>query len=323
MYTIYFDSIQEGAWFQNLHRDLRESELAPFPSPKELVNYHPELQNALSLDRPDIILCDDGVPILVVERTIEVPSGHNVGQRFARLVAAARHRIPVVYFGPYKAYKHGGATQGPRYMNLRLIYALDNMRDIYQTPVTTINWIVDDDCEIIRDESKDTRMKEYLSLFLELYKTGSFEALRRQIIASEFEKEQHKERGEFIDADVRNPEQYEGPPNSVAILNYRDMLATHPALADCELIDRESVLYNVGMRYVRSDPYTGMSLLYTYLYCGGLEDKQRNMVLNFSNLPKELWDAVAAKDTRKDVRLYKMVADCIIFPDGAADTSGF
>jgi len=323
MYTIYFDSIQEGQWFQKLHDDLRDSELAPFPSAKQLIKYHPKLRNALALDRPDIILCDGGLPILVVERTVEVPSGHNVGQRFARLVAAAQHRIPVVYFGPYKAYKHGGATQGPRYMNLRLFYALNNMRDIYQSPVTTINWIVDDDCEIIRDASKDVRMKEYLSLFFRLYKGGSFETLRREIINSDFEQQQHDERETFVRADIRNPRQYDGPPNSVAILNHEDALATYPALDNCNLLERESVVYNVGMRYVRSDPFTGMSLLYIYLYCGGLEDKQRNLVLHFANLPKELWDAVANNDRRKDVRLYKMVADCIVFPDGAVDKFSF
>jgi hypothetical protein len=83
MYTIFFDSFQEGTWFQGLHPDLANSKLLPFPNNGELQNHHRDLQNALSFDRPDIILCRDSVPILVVERTIEVPSGHNVGQRFA------------------------------------------------------------------------------------------------------------------------------------------------------------------------------------------------------------------------------------------------
>ena len=166
-------------------------------------------------------------------------------------------------------------------------------------------------------------MKQYLNLFFELYKGGPFETLRQEIISSDFERDQHQERQDFIESDVRNPEQYDGPPNSVAILSYGDTLASYPALGNCELLERESLLYNVGMRYVRSDPYTGMSLLYLYLYCGSLEDKQRNMILNFANLPKELWDDVARKNTRKDVRLYKMVADCIVFPDGAVDKSSF
>ena len=55
------------------------------------------MQDVLSYDRPDIILVDGDTPILVVEETVEVPSGHNVGQRFARIAAAAQgwRSIPV------------------------------------------------------------------------------------------------------------------------------------------------------------------------------------------------------------------------------------
>src|SRR2546423_1692293 len=101
---IYYDSIQEGDWFRGLHPTLKSAALLPFPN----VRLQPvALKQVLSLDRPDIVLVDQEKPILVLERTREVPSGHNVGQRFARLVAAAQMRVPSVYLGPYAAYKHG------------------------------------------------------------------------------------------------------------------------------------------------------------------------------------------------------------------------
>ena len=321
MYTIYFDSIQEGVWFQELHPLLKDADLQPFPNAAELLTKHELLQEALSFDRPDIILCDGGVPILVVERTIEVPSGHNVGQRFARLVAAARQRIPVVYFGPYAAYKHGGATQGPRYMNLRLFYALESMGDTYETPISIINWIVDKDYEIIRDARKDQRMIAYLNLFFDLYQSVDFEKLRQKILVSKFEQEQHKEREHFITGEVKKPEQYDGPPNSIDIHTSPELNAAYPSLSRIKLPNPQSVVYNVGMKYVRSDPYTGMGLLYTYLYCGSLENKTRNLVLYFPNISLEMWKEVSSNTRRKDVRLYKMVSDAIIFSDGTLKQS--
>ena len=53
--------------------------------------------------------------------------------------------MPVVYFGPYVARKHGGVTEGPRYMNLRLFYALDVLARINSTAVTTIDLAIDED----------------------------------------------------------------------------------------------------------------------------------------------------------------------------------
>ena len=122
MFIIYCDSIQEGKWFQDLDFHFRDSKLEIMLS--STVTNTQGLEDFLLYDRPDIILKKNDTVILVLERTIEVPSGHNVGQRFGRLVSAAKKNVPVVYFGPYMAYKHGGNTAGPRYMNLRLFYSL-------------------------------------------------------------------------------------------------------------------------------------------------------------------------------------------------------
>jgi len=309
----------EGDWFKNLHPCLEKADLQPFPNSAALRSKHSSLQAALSFDRPDIILCDNEVPILVVERTIEVPSGHNVGQRFARLVAAAREKIPVVYFGPYAAYKHGGKTQGPRYMNLRLFYALEKMGNVYDTPISIINWIVDQDYEIIRDSRKDSRMVDYLDLFFKQYRPNNIAHLRKEILCSQFEKEQQSERKTFIKKEVKKPEQYDDPPSSVVILPGSALTARYPTLSNIYLPKLESVVYDVGMTYVRSDPYTGMGLLYTYLYCGSLESKTKNLVLSFPNISIDMWKKVSSNNRRKDVRLYKMVSDAIIFSDGAME----
>ena len=40
--------------------------------------------------------------LLVVKKTREVPTGHNVGQRMARLIRAVELGIPTIYFCPFK-----------------------------------------------------------------------------------------------------------------------------------------------------------------------------------------------------------------------------
>ena len=178
---IYYDAYQEGKWFQGLHEDLRDCELKPFPTGGD---GPPLLVKALSIDRPDIILMDGEKPVLMVERTEEVPSGHNVGQRYGRLAAAAQMRLPSVYFFPYAAYKHGGKTQGPRYANLRLFCALQRMATVEKTAITTINWPVDKDYEVIKSPVKDSRIKKYLELFLDLYQPSCFWAAMKASPAS-------------------------------------------------------------------------------------------------------------------------------------------
>lgn len=307
---IYYDSLQEGRWFRTLSPILNNSTLAPFPAKK---NTDHLLGRVLNYDRPDIVLVDNSQPILVVERTIEVPSGHNVGQRFARLVAAAQMHIPVVYFGPFAAYKHGGVTQGPRYMNLRFFYAVSQLSHVEGSAVTLINWPVDGKYEVIKDSTKDMRMREYLQLFFDSYKPGRLEQTSLAIMSSRFEAKQEDERKDFIEREVTNPEQYELPPESVKIGPPGLILeggSLPPSLGN------EIVLYNVGMTYIRSDPYCGMAMLYAYLYCGGLANRTRKLVLRFPNISMAKWHKSASAKDGKSVRLYRLVSDGILFSDG-------
>lgn len=310
---VYYDSFQEGMWFKGLHYRLHGAILCPFPSGNSGPEY---LKRALLYDRPDIIVVDNDQPILVLERTVEVPSGHNVGQRFARLVAAAEMCVPIVYFGPYAAYKHGGVTQGPRYMNLRLFYALKKLGEIEHTAVTTINWPVDQNYEIIQTPAvRDERMKAYMGLFFKLYDAYGVPAMAEYIMNSAFQGEQEAEQSSFISESVVRPEQYDSPPESVKILPWQSipiLAAEHPR----NLRSPETVFYRIGMTYIRSDPYTGMAMLYLYLYCGGLENRTRDLVLHFPYITKEQWHTAASHGDRKDIRLFRFAADGILFSDG-------
>jgi len=307
-FQVFCDSIQEGLWFKGLHPDFAEAELMTIPNTqREQARYG--IDRVLQYDRPDIVLKDYDKVIFVLERTKEVPSGHNVGQRFGRLVAAAKERIPVVYFGPYMAYKHGGATAGPRYMNLRLFYSLKNVSQYYNTAVTTINWPVDEHCEVLMTADKDRRLKEYMDLFLQYYHSDGLNGLTEYIRGSAFQHEQYEEQVRFAQSQVQNPEQYDDPPDSVEIIDRRQFERRYCRIPGIPHYIRWVEIYHVGMTYIRSDPYSGMAALYHYLY--GRNDLIQ--VLHFPHIDYEKWQHLGR--TTKTYRMYKEFSGAILFAD--------
>jgi hypothetical protein len=309
--TILYDEPHEAAWFRSLHPNLSGAKEEAIT----VAQRWPSVQNVLGYDRPDIVLLDGDTPILVIEETVEVPSGHNVGQRFARIAAAAECGVPCLYFGPYVARKHGGNTAGPRYMNVRLFHAIDAMVRTTKTAITTINWPVDEHCEVRRDRDKDRDVLEYVATFFKVYRAGGLAGINQALLASEVHVRMVKERNAFVSKSIRNPVQYDEPPLSVEVLSRIEFKRRHGRAIDHLPGDAsEIVLYNVGMTNIRSDPYTGMAMLYKYLYIA--ECPSRSLVLWFPNITTATWQAAAQGSKRKDIRLFRIVADAILFSDG-------
>lgn len=310
-FRILFDEPHEAIWFKALHPDFSSAKEFSITSAKSW----PSVSRVLAYDRPDIILMDGDVPILVVEETVEVPSGHNVGQRFARIAAAAEAGVPCLYFGPYVARKHGGETEGPRYMNLRLFGALDAMERVTGSAVTTVNWPVDAKCEVRRDKEKDSDVKEYVAAFLNsYYRHKDLRKVNQEILKSPFHSRMVSERDQFISEKVRRADQYDLPPTSVEIILKQELISRAKLNGNEKSIKGEIVLYNIGMNNIRSDPYTGMAILYRYLYV--MEYSNRSLILWFPNISKSTWVSTAISASRKDIRLYKIAADGILFADG-------
>jgi len=308
LYEIFCDSLQEGLWFKKLNNSFSEARLVVIPnSQKGQQKYG--IDKVLQYDRPDIVLKDNDDVIFVLERTVEVPSGHNVGQRFGRLVAAAKERIPVVYFGPYMAYKHGGATAGPRYMNLRLFYSLKKVSEYYNTAITTINWPVDKRCEVLKTSQKDARVVEYINLYMSYYNMHGFCGLTEYLKNSRFQEEQYIEQLSFAENDIQNPEQYNIPPESVEIISVSKFEQSYCPIPVIPLQINQIELYHIGMTYIRSDPYAGMAALYHYLYGG----KNVAQILHFPNIQYEEW--VNLRRSTKTYRMFKEFSFAILFAD--------
>jgi len=309
--TILYDEPHEAAWFRALHPDLRNADEEAITAAKGW----PSVQRVLAYDRPDIILLHGKTPILVIEETVEVPSGHNVGQRFARIAAAAECGVPCLYFGPYVAQKHGGETAGPRYMNVRLFRAIDAMVRTTKTAITTINWPVDKHYEVRRDREKDQDVREYMETFFKAYRASGLPGANAVLLTSAVHKRMISERETFVSKSIRSPEQYDGPPPSVELLSVRDFSKRFGiAVENLPPKAKEIVLYKVGMNYIRSDPYTGMAMLYKYLYI--VEHPLRSLVLWFPNITAAMWRAAAMRGSRKDIKLFRIASDAILFSDG-------
>ena len=121
------------------------------------------------------------------------------------------------------------------------------------------------------------------------------------------------ERNAFARTSIRNPDQYDRPPPSVKILTIPGFEQRHGQSGRTLQGVNELVTYEIGMTYIRSDPYTGMAMLYRYLYV--LENPGRALVLWFPNITEAMWREAAASGTRKDVRLFRIAADAILFAD--------
>ena len=87
IFDIYFDSQTEAIWFSSLHPAF-DIDKNRYHMIEKRGNNIPLVTKITEYDKPDIIVIKDNKPLLVIEITQEVPTGHNVGQRFARLVRA-------------------------------------------------------------------------------------------------------------------------------------------------------------------------------------------------------------------------------------------
>lgn len=310
--TIYADSFVEGEWFSGLSPRLdsaRHRKLGPRgqnPPPVDaLVEY----------DRPDIVLSDDGEPVLVLEKTGEVPTGHNVGQRMARLVRAVEREIPVIKFFPFDARKHGDHSSVCN-LNIRLIRAFEEMTEIHDTPTLAVNWPADEHGELVDDGSENERISDLVHAFVETGFDPRCPAFRAQLDRME----------EAYQRRLEEYRQYGDPPPSVRILETGEVLAEMGEQLTDEVSAalrrrEETVVYKIGMspeNCRREDPYTGTQFIYDYIWCRDgpePEDKRRNLILHLPKIPRRRWREANPNDpSRKSCNWY-LTANALVYRD--------
>ena len=310
---LYSDDAQEALWFKGLDNRLLNVDHQIMSG--SLPDY---IENLLTYDRPDIIMAVDKEPVLVVEKSSEVPSGHNMGQRFGRMVRAAEQGVPSIMFFPYLAMKHG-THAGLCYANARYFKAMWEVSRIHDTPFLGINWPCDDDGELINDGSEDELLSRFVTAFIDNgYKEDGLEVV----------KEVKKEIQWGYDRSVDVHSKYESLPRSVKIQNTEETVEEwqeergNVELPDTFFDREETLIYRVGMspeNCRREDPYAGMQFVYDYGWCREGPDRSekfRNLVIDVPKVTRETWVNKNPNDASRKSSQWYATAEAFALKDG-------
>jgi len=314
--VIWGDNVVEALWFRDLDGRLAACDIrilgARGTNP-------PAIDDLLRYDRPDVILANGDQPVLVLEKTREVPTGHNVGQRVARLVRAVEDRIPTIKFFPFDARKHG-LYSGMCYLNIRLLAAFMRMTEIHDVPMLAMDWPIDSHGELIIDGSENKELSGLVGTFLDSGMKRWWPGARRVLT------EMDSEYGRRLLLRLM----YGQPPASARIVETDVYLTTvsarlgadAPAIA--ALLNRaETLVYRIAMtpeKARREDPYTGTQFIYDYNECrsgAAVDEKTRNLVLDFPNITKTQWAILNPNDPRRKSSNWYVTANALVFADGA------
>ncbi len=312
-YRIYCDNRGEGLWFKGLSNRVKEATLH-FIGGRGL--NPPPIDDLIRYDRPDIILLADDKPVMVVEKTREVPTGHNVGQRIARLVRAVESGVLTIKFFPFDARKHGSYTAVCN-LNIRLLEAFAAMTRIHGVPILAVNWPVDKHGELVDGGTENDRVKAVVCDYLETdHNSRCGEILAQQRIMADEYKARLARRGA-----------YARPPGSVVTVPSKSLDAHIDGTSKKEIRTRFmarpiTLLYQIGMTLEnckRQDPYTGMQFIYDYLLCrdgANPGDKHTNLVLHFPHLTRKEWYKNNPNDPSTKSCNWYITANGFLFKDG-------
>lgn len=313
--TVWADNHVEADWFQSLNRSFAEANVRILGGRG---TNGPLIDGLLQYDRPDIILEWDGQARLVVEKTREVPTGHNVGQRMARLVRAVEERVPAIKFFPFDAMKHGDYAN-ICHLNARLLAAFRQMSAIHDVPMIAVNWPSDRSGELVIDGSEDRQMQNLVGSFVDGGMERWWPEARTAMKLMD---------REYATRVTVNPK-YAELPNSARIMETHDLIVdverttrlNGDALRDLLRLD-QSVVYTIGMNPAkarRQDPYTGTQFVYDYAECRTgpmVAEKHRNLVLVFPKIRLADWLRMNPNDPARKSSNWYLTANALVFSDG-------
>jgi len=314
VYRIFCDNLIEANWFTELSSELSKAEI----NKMQARGANPRAIDALiEYDRPDIILLQADRPVLVLEKSREVPTGHNVGQRFARLVRAAELGVPTIKFFPFDAMKHGKYANVCN-LNIRLLKAFEEMLRIHKTPILAINWPCDKHHELIDDGSENTRVSAIVTDYLSSGCNPNCREILAQLRAMRNE----------LSSRLSRRKLYGDPPGSVELLDTSALLkrlnkVITPDTQKALMGRPRSVLYTIKMTPAncrREDPYTGTQFIYDYHWCRSgprVEDKSMNLILHFPRITREVWHKNNPNDTSRKSCNWYLTANALVFSDSA------
>ncbi len=307
-YQLFYDSLHEAEWLAAHSAALASADLIKIDA--RGLN-EPAIDSLVQYDRPDVIVTINGKPVLTVEKTREVPTGHNVGQRMARLVRSAELGVPVIYKAPFDAMKHGDYA-GICNLNIRLLEAFRVMKRFHGVPVVALNTTIDKNHEIL-DIGNDEEMEAILSGYLPNLNLAAFERAERYMLT------EYARRLKVRPA-------YGRPPPSVKIISTKSFISSHPSISTSlhrRMSERaETVVYQMRMTSAncrREDPYTGTAFVYDYMLCrtgARVTDKSRNLILSIPDVSTKRWIEANPNDPGRKSSNWYLTATALSLSDG-------
>ncbi|MEG0844285.1 hypothetical protein [Clostridium sp.] len=307
MLTIFYDSLTELEWFIELNPIFEDAEFCLILNKGK----NPEaIEKLLQYDKPDIILLHNNIPVLVLEKTSEVPTGHNVGQRFARLVKGIEEGVLTIYYFPFDARKHGANTSICN-LNIRLLDACFKIQNIHNVPLLVVDWISDDNGELIYDGSENIRLIEIIHDFIQSDFNYNCPEVNKQLNIMQ---------NEYIHRLNQYPA-YGEMPASVVKYNTDEFISIFSLTNVPDKFRSKSYtyVYKINMSpgsCKRQDPYTGTQLIYDYMVCRNGEltsDKHNNLVLYFPSLDEDLWFSKNPNNSNTKSSNWYITASALLF----------
>lgn len=310
-FEIWSDNLNEADWFSQLDYRLASAVVKTIGRRDSNPSH---IEDLIAYDRPDIILTLDGTPILVVEKTQEVPTGHNVGQRFARIARAAELQVPVLYFFPFDARKHGKFA-GMCNVNARLLLAMKRLSEVHGVWALPVNWPADEVGTLVWDGSENNDVANLLSSLLD-HQSSDNQIWRDHSVYADREYERR----------CAIYPKYKKLPPSVRIFATEELEREFPVRVEqlgAQCVAREkSMVYKMDMspdKCRRQDPYTGMQFIYDYAWLRfGINPSHRNQNL-FLSVPQvtvQEWLSANPEDYSTKSCNWYLIADGIILRDG-------
>lgn len=302
---IFADGKDELNWFKNLDNRLdRASQRLIKDSDNRIIN------EMVRYDKPDIIVNSQNTPLLVLEKTKEVPTGHNISQRFGRIARACELNIHSILMFPFKKRKHGEHDNvcwaSPRYFE-----CFERMNSIHRCNVLPVTQPTYDDGELVPSVSGGD---EYISKVVS------------QLIDNDWELDDvdHSNMDNLTDEyksiGIENSNTWPEYPRSVEVSSTNDIVKNEGNVPEYVISRDESVVLSAELTKVRenSDPYVGKCFMYDYIASRDgptPEFRDKNFFFCLPNIQSKNWTSEIPLDTdSKWSTLYGMV-DGVIFED--------
>jgi len=313
-FEIWCDNITEGKWLKELVSSLADSPVTVLK--QNLDKSPPYIQHLLRYDRPDNIVAYRKKPILIIEKTVDTPSGHRAGQRFARFVNAAEEGVASVYFVPKTRWKEGDG--GPRNIDARAVEALLKMMKIHEGVFLIVFWSVDNNYEVIRDSWAFDDLKSCVSVIIDSIRRG---VPNSQIASLQVIQNLKQKMEEYVKNQPIHSSRRFKPISTDRLISYiKSKGYRHVPEIGFLLEKKNSLLYTAGTKAtpIRSDPYAGYLTCLDYYYCRtgpSISERTMNICIEWPYAPYSIWTKKSDERINRGKRATKEIRICHHFSD--------